>query len=331
MKYIVNMLILVIGIIIGVTVKWSLLIHIQPETLKEVNNSYANLIGLGISLSTALITTTYVIFTFRQMRASERATVLAEKSVMLSQLAVNSNQEMVESMKQQLKRANNPCIIPKITEANGTNCFYKDRRQLHIHIELNNIGDGPALSVYTFAWFRLKYIKNSDSDLVSMDHFPAFVPSIAINEKSICRVRFETKEIKLLIKDLEKRYALNMERIAVDPSKAVFKGADLMLKIYFKNVSNQWYEVTYICEVNKLKVGEERDNLKEVKDDEKIRTTVKEIPPRELLPDEAFELAFISELFSAIDVKLVNSEEILKHLSKYKDELGSAVEVINQN
>ena len=67
----------------------------------------------------------------------------------------------------------------------GGKCFSGTRRQLHIDVELENVGDSPALTTYTFAYLELqntKHVKNG-SNIVDMDYLPDFIKCIKANEK----------------------------------------------------------------------------------------------------------------------------------------------------
>lgn len=307
------------------------------ETIKNINTNYANVLGFGTSLLTAMVTIIYVTFTYRQTKASEKTVILAEQSSSFSQQAATANQQMVESMHKQLKQANHPCIIPRITATHGSKCFYKDRRQLLINFEISNIGNGPALGIYAFAWFKLKYIKYHDNDLVPMFYLPDYVPSLAIGEKAECSLRFENEEIDVLVEDLNQEYKLNMERVNTNPSRPVFHGTDLVIKIYYKNISNQWYEATYMQEIKGLFIKNEEKADKSPKDIEnsKGRTSPKRekqinkhVPPKKLLAKDEFTLGLASEMYSILDIKMVSRSQLYELLEIYNYELNDPVSVI---
>lgn len=325
------MIFILFGIIVGVILNQLVHIDFSTDIIKNINNNYANVIGFMVSFMTAIITTIYVIFTYKQVKVAEQSIALAEQSATYSQLAVTANQEMVESMNQQIKQANNPCIVPEITKSHGTSCFYKTRRQLHINFEIKNIGDSPAISIYAFAWFKLKHTLCDGKDNVAMYFLPDYIPNLEVNKKNKFSVRFETDEIKALINDLSRAYSLNTERINTDPSKAAYPDTDLVLRIYYKNIAGQWYEVTYIREILSIEVkGKSFEDKKSNKT--KIKAFEKSVPPQSLDNRDVFELEFISEMFSLLDIKLVDEDKIEKLLSPFKDELNNPVnkeEVIN--
>lgn len=59
-----------------------------------------------------------MIFTYKQMKASQDSLKLAIK---------------------QFKVDKQPCIVYKTIKSEGTHCFYKQRRQLHINLKIENI------------------------------------------------------------------------------------------------------------------------------------------------------------------------------------------------
>ncbi|AJQ29354.1 hypothetical protein [Pelosinus fermentans] len=312
----------ILSLVVGILVGWGAKFFVQGvswEQLKSINNNYANIIGLLISTIAAIVTTVYVIFTYRQMRASERATALAEQSATCSQIALETNQDMVASMKLQLKQANHPCLSPSIKRTIGTDCFYENRRQLYITVEVKNIGNGPAISIYGFAWFVLKHTQQRASSLVPMEFVPSYKPHLEVGKKCECRMRFETKEIEALLEDLRISNDLNMDRIQNRPSDHPYPGTDLLIKIYYRNISNQWYEISYQREIYSI-VTEKKESEE---DDGYPYTFVgeKEVPPDELLPTDVFKLQLVSEAFSGLDIKMVEASVIQSLLIAYEEYL----------
>ena len=133
-------------------------------TLQYINTNLSGVLSAVIALITALITLVYVVFTYKQMKATQNATDTAIKQLQLN---------------------NQPCVIAEISRTYGGKCFSGTRRQLHIDVELENVGDSPALTTYTFAYLELqntKHVKNG-SNIVDMDYLPDFIKCIKANEK----------------------------------------------------------------------------------------------------------------------------------------------------
>ena len=92
--------------------------------LVNLINQYSGLLNVMVAFITAIITLIYVIFTYKQMKASQDSLKLAIK---------------------QFKVDKQPCIVYKTIKSEGTHCFYKQRRQLHINLKIENIGDAPVI------------------------------------------------------------------------------------------------------------------------------------------------------------------------------------------
>lgn len=327
MKWIKYMGIFVAGLFVGLAIDGLLKGYISLDSFKYINNNFANILGFLANLMMVIVTVIYVIFTYKLTTNSETTTKLAEKSAEYSKQAASANVQMVESMHQQLKQSNHPCIIPNIIGAFGTRCLSGDHRQLNIDLELRNTGNGPALSVYAFAWLKPKYLNFDSDQLIPMYFLPGYKPTVSVEEKCTVHVKFGPDAIKYLLNDLEKAYELNTIRVKTDPSKSVFLGTDLVIKVYYKNISDQWYEVTYVRIINGLKsvlYDASLNEYVEVNPDEtnsKIKT--KRVPPENLLPIEGFEMDFISELFSTLNVKLISSDTIISLLKNCDEELNN--------
>ena len=105
--------------------------------LVNLINQYSGLLNVMVAFITAIITLIYVIFTYKQMKASQDSLKLAIK---------------------QFKVDKQPCIVYKTIKSEGTHCFYKQRRQLHINLKIENIGDAPAMSIYVFSYCNFKIV-----------------------------------------------------------------------------------------------------------------------------------------------------------------------------
>ena len=97
-------------------------------------NAYSGLLSIAVAVITAGITLVYVIFTYKQMKSAQSSS---------------------EAAIQQIKLSNQPCVIYEEINTYGTECFSGERRQLAIEVNLENVGDSPAISVYTFSKLQL--------------------------------------------------------------------------------------------------------------------------------------------------------------------------------
>jgi len=239
---------------------------------------------LQFSFLTAIITLVYVIFTYKQMRAAQNAIKMSDK---------------------QLKLDKQPCVVfDEITTA-GTDCFYKTRRQLNVNMKLQNIGDSPALSVYVFSYLKFQY--NGEDNRVDMYYLPDFVPFLKVGIDVDVSVTYEEDEINKLLEDLSIAEAKNITRINTDASKTPFKHTSLVIEIYYKNLSGQWFKNVRSIEI--LGILEKKED-----DERKIVS-----PANSLKDDVWFELELINPAFSSSNLVIIEEHEIKSKLQIYSD------------
>ena len=258
------------------------------EILRYIDANNSGILSVMIATMTALVTLVYVIFTYKQMKISQASTETAIK---------------------QLRLNNQPCVITEISETYGSECFSGTR---HIELNLENVGDSPALSVYVFAYLELqhtKHIKNS-SNIVEMDFLPDFVKCIKVGEKGVASVRFETFEINMLLEDLRIAYEKNMKRLYVEPYHSPYRGTVLVIETYYRNVLGQWFKNTIRQEIMWL-----NDKHAEPRKTNNINENT--IPPRILEKDTEFELQLVSPHLSVFSTELIDSTVMERKLEKY--------------
>ena len=154
------------------------------EIIQFINTNLSGILSVVVSGITAVITLIYVVFTYKQMKATQKS---------------------VELTLEQMKTSNQPCVAVEIADTNGSACFTESgRRQLWIELKLENIGDSPALEVYVLSHMELQHTKNvSDgSNIVDMDYYPDYLKYIKPDATHTVDLRFETNEINMLVEDL---------------------------------------------------------------------------------------------------------------------------------
>ena len=253
------------------------------EALNAVNE-YAGVLSVAVSFITAAITLIYVIFTYKQMKAT---------------------QDTLKASLKQIKVDKQPCIVYKEIKTEGTNCFYKKRRQLHVNLKLQNIGDAPAMSIYVFSHLELQYSEET-LRYVNMEYLPDFVPFLKVGSKVDVSTRYETNEINLLLEDLSVASAKNIHRVNTDATKERYKYANLVIEIYYKNILGQWFKNERHIEVLGILETKENDKKAMVK------------PANSLKDNVWFELQLIAPAFSQSDIGMVDGREIKDKLKSYE-------------
>lgn len=259
---------------------------------RELNNNYAAVLALLVSTITAIITLVYVVFTHNQMKAAQESAHLMEKDLILGR---------------------QPCIVPSITKINSNAALSNGRRQMPVFVNLNNIGDAPALSVYCIGYLVLHHTKLSDgSTIVDMFTGPYYLPSVKINEDCDAHIHFENRQIDLLFADLEVSMEKNWERIEKNPSKHHFRGTDIVLVVFYKNMLNQWFESKLTREIVWAK-----DKIERIPKDGNLNKYT--YPPQKITSTTSFELQMISQTLSPLTIQPVTEKHVQDELIRYKE------------
>lgn len=266
------------------------------ELIQNINANYSGILSVIVAAITAIITLVYVVFTFKQMQAAQKSAELASKQMRLS---------------------NQPCVVVDISQTAGSPCFPDStRRQLNIALELENIGDSPALELYTLSYLELQHIKNvSDgSSIVDMFYYPDYRKYLKANSKDTASVSYETDEINMLVEDLRYCHEKNMSRIRTNPSKHPYHGTVLVVEVYYKNLLGQWFKNTLRQEISwlidKNAPPRKTHNLNE-----------NTIPPCILGRETSFSLQLIAPRFSAAGIELVSAEDVKEKLEPCSEAL----------
>ncbi len=193
------------------------------EFIKIINSDYAGVLSLLSSLIMVVVTIIYVGHTKRQ---------------------ANYAKESAELVAKQIKIDKQPCVVPYVTDSYGSAWDATDytRMQLGFTIKLKNVGDSPAINVYTLAEIELQFTEdtNGNKKRLPASLLPGFVQALSAEEETEINIRFETSEIKALICELRKALEKNWERLRTNPSHHHFTGAKLFVRVFFKNLMGQW-------------------------------------------------------------------------------------------
>lgn len=274
------------------------------EFFENINKNYAGVLSLVVSIITAIITAVYVVFTYKQMQAAQTS---------------------IDLMRKQMALDKQPCIIPEIIGASSAPVLSNGRRFLDIDINLQNTGSFSAISVITIGYFKLQQIKTKeDSNTVNMFGTPFYLPQIMLGSSNKAHIYFENKEIKYLIKDLTTVHYKNSERIQKDPTQNYFRGTLLIIKTYYRNILDQWFEsqlsqeISWIIDNNapERKTGNLNENT---------------IPPRKLTPKMDVKLQFGFLNASPVNIRPVTEQYVTDQLEKYKERSPELFEALNND
>ena len=266
------------------------------EFIKSINSDYAGVLSLLSSLVMVIVTIIYVRHTKRQAYYAKESAELVAK---------------------QIKTDKQPCVVPLVIDSYGSAWDASDytRIQLGFTIKLKNVGNSPAINVYTLADFELQFIKDSDGNkkLLPAALLPGFIQALSAEEETEINIHFETAEIKELICELRKTAEKNWERLRTNPSHNHYNGANLKIRVFFKNLMGQWCESTIFYEIPwlvfKNPPPQKTHNLNE-----------NTIPPKEIHEGDEFKAVLSSHHIAPYVFEMTTEERVTDLLQKYLDE-----------
>ncbi len=266
------------------------------EFIKIINNDYAGVLSLLTSLVMVVITIIYVMHTKSQAYYAKESAELVAK---------------------QIKTDKQPCVVPHVSDSNGTAFEATDytRMQLGFTIKLKNFGDSPAINIYTLADIELQFLMDPDGNkkMLPASLLPSFTQALSSDEETEINIHFETSEIKTLICELRKTEEMNWERIRTNPSQNHYNGANLIIRVFFKNIMGQWFESAISYEIAWLEYknppAQKTNNLNE-----------NTIPPKEIHEGDEFKAVLSSHHLAPFVFTMTTEESVISLLQKYTDE-----------
>lgn len=266
------------------------------DFIKIINNDYADVLSLLASLIMVIVTIIYVVHTHRQVYYARQSAELVGK---------------------QIKIDKQPCVVPNVVDSFGsafdTSSYV--RKQLGFDVKLKNVGDSPAINIYTFADIELQFTHDAEGNKkrLSAALLPSFTQALSAEGETDVNILFETSEINALIWELGISLEKNWERIKNNPSQSNFCGANLIISVLFKNIMGQWYESTISYEIEWL----EYLNPPEQKTKNLNENT---IPPKEICVGDKYKAVLSSGHLAPFEVKMISEETVIKLLQKYREE-----------
>lgn len=250
------------------------------ELLKSINNDYAAVLGTISNLLLVIVTLIYVMLIYDQGQQLEKTH----------------------------KTSVTPILVPEIIKTHGTE-YFGNRRQLSLEYKIKNIGDGPALQIYSKIELNHQYVESKDcNDLFEY----SYLASLASMEEDKLHMHFEKEKIEKMIEDLSIGHAKNMYRIKVNPSQKSYSGPDIVIELIYSNIHGQFFKTLLSREILGLKnyIKNDVDN----ENDEIIYFN----PDNKLKDDEPFELSLINPIFQSLEVIPLKTDIATKIIEEYE-------------
>ncbi len=257
----------------------------------EQLNDYASLISCLITLLTAVVTIMYVRFTYQTMK---------------------STKESVDIMKQEYNMAKQPCVIANIKKVTSEPALDNGRRQMFVEIDLENVSDAPALSVYVMSSVVLKNIEQTQSKIINMyERSPYYFPYLKSDSSDVAYVHYENKAISSIFKDLEITMDLNTKRLREHPTQSAYYGPTLIIEVIYKNISGQWFKYDLSSRMlwayDDLTRKLTKHNLNEFT-----------YPPKEIDTSTKFTMLLESQHCMQTNIQAITDEDVTQLLNKFK-------------
>ena len=272
-----------------------------------INSDYAGVLSLFSSLVMVIVTIIYVRHTKSQAYYARKSAELVAK---------------------QIKTDKQPCVVPHVTDSYGSawNASDYTRMQLGFSIKLKNVGDSPAINIYTLADIELQFIKDSEGNKKKLPAslLPSFIQALSAEEEAEINIHFETSEIKELVCELRKAEQKNWERIRTNPSQNHYNGANLIIHVLFKNLMGQWCESSISYEIAWLEYKnpppQKTHNLNE-----------NTIPPKEIHEGDKFKAVLSSNRIAPFVFAMTTEKCVTDLLQKYIDESPWLLTALKEN
>ena len=189
-----------------------------------------------------------------------------------------------------------------------------------------NVGDSPAINVYTLADIELQFSEDSagNKKLLPASLLPGFTQALSAEEETDINIHFETSEVKALICELRKASEKNWERLRTNPSYHHYTGAKLIIRVFFKNLMGQWCESTISYEIAwlayKNPAPQKTHNLNE-----------NTIPPKEIREGDEFKAVLSSHHIAPFVFAMTTDKHVIDVLQGYTDESPWLSAVLKDN
>ena len=222
----------VVGTAVGALMLWILSGNKALAIVAEINQKYANTITAIFTVALVLVTFVYVVLTYLLVRTTNRSVEISEKV-------------LYQSEKQHfLSRV--PLLVIESIEVKGSRYFGKRRRQLTVNCRIRNIGDSPAVTVYTRTNLSFKFVEFEWKD--ELFEY-SFIGSLKAGEEKPAGMHFETKKIEKMLEDLSIEYTKNIYRVRNNPTEKAYKGTDLVVEVICSNVHGKHFRSKLVCPI----------------------------------------------------------------------------------
>jgi hypothetical protein len=150
---------------------------------------------------------------------------------------------LVDAASRQTSLAANPVVGLRIEDVHIGDKFGPGRQQMNVACFLTNIGNSPAINVFTDAEIELLYA--TDVRKIPARFDPEFVAFVKPNEETRVSLNFGHKAVAAIIADLRAADEKNFKRIQESPEKEPFTTSMLRVFVYYNNSLGVQFKTFY--------------------------------------------------------------------------------------
>jgi hypothetical protein len=290
-------------------VRWFLLdalLHIffslytVADFLKTINQDYSNLLTAYFSCLLLLVTTVYVICTYIQVGISKKSIAL--------------NIDYLKQLESEHKTSVTPVLVPIDVKTHGGGLFQINgslNRQLHLFCNMKNIGNSPAIQIYSKIGLKLKIVKGNEHSTSSEYRY---FGALAINDNIDAMMSFEKDKLSSLLEDISIMLKKNTDMLRNNNnnqkigSQKLVAGATLVIDFVYSNIHKQYYKTVYERDIIGITAFIDEKN--------KRNYLINEL---ELGDNEQFELMLINPSSSRLEFTLLSEIEAEEFIMKAEE------------
>jgi len=264
-------------------------LYTVADFLKMINQDYSNLLTAFFSCLLFVVTAVYVIFTYNQFKISKKSIAL--------------NIDYLKQLESEHKTYVTPVLVPIDIKTRGGGLFQINgswNRLLHVFCNMKNIGNSPAIQIYTKIGLKLKFVKDNEHSTSSEYRY---IGALAINDNIDAIMSFERDKLSSLLEDISIMLKKNTDVLRNNNSQKIgsrklIAGATLVIDFVYSNIHKQYYKTVYERDIIGITAFIDENN--------KRNYLINELT---LSDNEQFELMLINPSSSRFDFTLLSEME----------------------
>ncbi|AKB36123.1 hypothetical protein MSSAC_1533 [Methanosarcina siciliae C2J] len=289
------MLDVLIHILLGVLVHILFRLYTITDFLKMINRDYSNLLTALFSFLLFLVTAVYVIYTYVQVGISKKSIAL--------------NRDYLKQLENEHKTSVTPVLVSDGVSTHGGACYPlngSSNRRLMVLCNIKNIGNSPAIKIYTKIGLKFKFEEYKGRVFSSEYHYAG---SLAINDKNTSVMFFDGEKVSLLLEEISVMCEQNTNTIINHTGGKLAESTTLIIDCVYSNIHSQYFKTCYEIGVHGITAIDSKKNERKI--------SRSDVPM--LKDNEEFELMFVDPSYSHLDIGPLNDIDAEEFINGYRN------------